>query len=157
MYIEANPLYIKDPKFTRKINKALDLLQTRAPASYGNLVSCVGFIVSANRSGVRVKPGSGWDAREVTIEIAEPTFNASTKWLASVLAHESFHAVEILNDDLYSGVGSEQRAIAYQLMVLKQLRATHREITYLMLQKGDHFDLNKNGVFDREDYLLRDY
>lgn len=151
MQVEADVRYIADPQFTKKINEAIDLLRTQFPCAYGNLIGCVGRIRAAQRSGTNI------NVTPLTIDIASATFDASITWLASVLAHESLHAVQFLNKQTYTVLESEKEGNAYQLMVLRQIGAPQSEIVYMMKQTGDHFDLNKNGKYDWDDYYRRTY
>jgi hypothetical protein len=151
MVIKGDVNYISDPEFSKKIQKAMDLLQAKAAFAYGNLIGCVGKIRAFSKSGTDVY------AKPITIDIAAPTFNASLTWLASVLAHESCHAAQFLCKMDYSGLESEKECNAFQLMVLRRIGAPESEITYLSSLTGDHFDLNKDGVYDQKDYDLRNY
>ena len=151
MQVEADNKFISDPQFTEKIYQALDLLKTQAPWAYGNLIGTVGRIRAAQRSGTNI------NVVPLTIDIASPTFNASLTWLASVLAHESVHAVQFLNKQTYTGLESEKEGNAYQLMVLRHVGAPQSEIEYMLTQKGDHFDLNKDGKYDWDDFNRRTY
>ncbi len=151
MVITGDANYISDPGFSKKINEAVKLLQCKAAYAYCNLVGCVGKIRAFSKSGtdINVKP--------ITIDIAAQTFNASLTWLASVLAHESCHAAQFLTKNHYSGLASEKKCNSYQLRVLRQIGAPQSEIAYMLSQTGDHFDLNKDGVYDQKDYDLRTY
>lgn len=151
MEIVADNRYIADPLFTQKINKALKLLCIKASWAHGNLKGCVGRIRAFSKSGTDVY------ATPITINIAAPTFEASLTWLASVLAHESCHAVQYVNKQDYSGLASERECNGYQLRVLRSIGAPESEIAYLLAQTGDHFDLNKDGKYDEKDYELRNY
>ena len=152
MTIVGDTRYISDPEFTRKVQQAVNLLKTRGGVAYGNLIGCVERIRAYDRSGTDVY------ASPITINIAEETFKASFTWLASVLAHESCHAALFLAGRPHTGRESEEECNAYQLMILRQIGGPQGEITHLLNQmKGDHSDLNKDGVYDWQDYQLRKY
>src|SRR5262245_2720753 len=151
MVIVGDTRYIADPAFTKKINDALDLLASKAAMAHVLLKLCVGRIRAWDRSGSDV------NASPPTINIAERTFNASLTWLASVLAHESGHALLKLTNKPYYGLEAERTCNAHQLMVLRDIGAPQSEITYMQSQTGDHFDLNHDGKYDEEDYRLRNY
>jgi hypothetical protein len=137
--------------FKTKIQQALDLLKSKASGAHTIVEANVGRIRAWDKSGtdINVKP--------LTINIAKPTFDASLTWVASVLAHESMHAQQFNKKETYSGLESEKKCNAHQLVVLGQIGAPQSEITYMMSQTGDHFDENKDGKYDWKDYEKRKY
>jgi hypothetical protein len=151
MIIAGDPRYVPDPRFTNKMREALKLLSSKSPMPYVYLTETVGRIRAWDRSGSDVT------ASPPTINIAARTFNASLTWLASVLAHESGHALLRLTNRPYTGLEAERICNAHQLMALREMGAPQSEIAYMLSLTGDHFDLNHDGKYDESDYQLRDY
>lgn len=149
MVIQGDAAHIPHEEFVRKIREACVLLRDRAGARYTTLYNNVIKIRAFNRSGA--------DVSRSNIDIARATFNASLTWLASVLIHESYHIVQYKAGRTYSGTAAEQECNAIQLEVLRLIGAPQNEITYMLSQTGNHFDLNGDGVYDRRDYELRNY
>lgn len=149
--IEGNTQYIKEPDFSNKIGQALDLLYRKAPSAHTILKNHVGKVRAFSKSGANVY------LKPITIDIAQATFDASVCWLASVLAHESIHAKQYTEKRNYTETAAEQEANGHQLEVLRLIGASQHEIAYMLTQAGDHYDINKDGVYDQRDYDLRNY
>jgi len=149
--IEGNVQYIKQPDFSKKINECLDLLCKKAPAAYAILKNHVGKVRAFKHSGANIY------LKPITIDIAKPTFEASVTWLASVLAHESIHAKQYVGKKDYTGKAAEMEANAHQIEVLRLIGAPQSEIAYMLAQTGDHFDVNKDGIYDKKDYEKRNW
>src|SRR5687768_2305083 len=94
--IEGNAQHIKEPDFSDKIGKALDLLYKKAPSAHTILKNHVGKVRAFSKSGTNVY------LKPITIDIAKATFDASVCWLASVLAHESIHAKQYVEKRNYT-------------------------------------------------------
>ena len=149
--IEGNAQYIKEPDFSEKIGKALEILFKKAPCAHTIIKNNVGKVRAFSKSGANVY------LKPITIDIAKPTFDASVCWLASVLAHESIHAKQYNEKKSYTELSAEQEANGHQLEVLRLIGASQHEIAYMLTQAGDHYDINKDGVYDQKDYDLRKY
>jgi hypothetical protein len=149
MTVEGNAAFIPDDKFKEKIQLALDLLKEKAGVNYANLTTNVNRIVAFEKSGA--------DVYEANIQIAAPTFESSKEWLASVLVHECGHIVQFKAKKKWTGVEAETECNRIQLETLRLIGATPEEITYMLSQAGEHFDLNGDGKFNRKDYELRNY
>jgi hypothetical protein len=156
--------HITDPEFTNKIQKALDLLNEKSNSHLSTIKTYTKLIRAAAASG------ANFNEAEMTIEIASTTFNASLQWLASVLVHENNHL------KLYKDTGKKfgdahlmaDKRAALQVMIneelacnriqceaLRNVGGTEHEIQYLQAQRGDHFDVNKDGLYDSRDYGSR--
>lgn len=156
--------HINDPEFTNKIQKALDLLSNKSNSHLLTIKTYTKIIQASAASG------ANFNASEMTIEIARTTFDASLEWLASVLVHENHHI------KLYKDTGKKfgdahkmaDKKAALQVMIneelecnriqceaLRNVGGTEDEIKYLKAQKGDHFDVNKDGLYDSADYGSR--
>lgn len=149
--VEGNAQYVKEPDFSKKINECLALLSKKAPSAYTILKNHVGKVRAFSKSGANVY------LKPITIDIAKPTFEASVTWLASVLAHESIHAKQYVEKKDYSGKAAEMEANAHQIEVLRLIGAPQSEIAYMLAQTGDHFDVNKDGIYDKKDYEQRNW
>lgn len=149
--IEGNTQFIKEPDFSNKIGQALDLLFKKAPSAHTIIKNHVGKVRAFSKSGANVY------LKPITIDVAKSTFDASLCWLASVLAHESIHAKQYVEKRNYTEKPAEQEANGHQLEVLRLIGASQHEIAYMLTQTGDHYDVNKDGVYDEKDYQLRDY
>ena len=149
MIIEGNARFIPDGEFRPKIQKALDLLQSKASADH--------ILLNAVVEKIRASGISGADYQDTIIKIARPTFETSLTWLASVLIHEAFHIAMFMAGKNPAGQAAEIKCNITQLYTLRCLNAPQHEINYLLSQKGDHADLNGDGKYDINDYLLRKY
>lgn len=145
--IEGNAEFIPDKDFKPKIEKCLTLLKSKAGTYHG--------WIDTNVVKIRAFSKSGADVAANSIDIAKLTFNASVTWLASVLVHETHHIRQYKDKKDYVGKDAELDCNKYQLEVLRLIGAPQSEISYLLKQDGNHFDLNGDGKYDEEDYRLR--
>lgn len=149
MVIQGNAAYIPHEEFVKKIKEACILLRDKAGARYTTLYN--------NVIKIRAFSKSGADVSNSNVDIARSTFDASVTWLASVLIHEGHHIMQYKGKKEYYGTKAEQECNAVQLEVLRLIGAPPNEITHMLAQTGDHFDLNGDGVYDQKDYDLRKY
>lgn len=164
--IEPNADFIIEPVFIRKIKKAILLLKEKSPDEFGLMQSVIGRIRATGASG------ANYNEEVMTIDIAKRTFDASLEWLASVLVHETQHIKKYRDTGKKYGdahlIADKKKALQImideelecnkiQLLVLEKIGASQFEIDYLKAQKGDHFDIDKDGDYDWEDYKLRDW
>lgn len=164
--IETNSKIIDDKAFVTKITAALTLLKTRSPEDLKMIQSYIGII--------RAYPASGANFNEevMTIDIGKQTFDASLEWLTSVLVHETIHIKKYKDSGKKFGdahlmsdkkaafkvmVEEELACNAAQLTTLAKIGGTKFEIDYLKAQKGDHFDIDKDGDYDMDDYKARSW
>lgn len=162
--IEANSKYISDPAFTNKIKQAISLLKSKASHEFSIMTLFIKKISAAAASG------ANFNGKEMTIDIAKDTFNASLPWLASVLIHETqhikkykdtgkkfgdAHKIKDKKEALQVMINEELECNRIQLVVLKKVGGEEYEITYLKAQKGDHFDIDRDGDYDADDYNNR--
>ncbi len=158
--------HITDPEFTNKIKKALDLLHSKSNSHLETIKVHTKIIRAAAASG------ANYNETEWTIDIGKATFDASLEWLASVLVHENHHFKKYKDSGKkYGGAASmADKKAALQVMIneelecnriqaeaLKNVGGSQHEIDYLKAQKGDHFDVNKDGLYDEKDYGARNY
>lgn len=147
--IEGDAKYIASNVFKPKIEKCLELLKTKAGIYHSWIDSSVVKIRAFDKSGA--------DVTKSSIDIAKTTFDASETWLASVLVHETKHIRQYKDKKDYYGQAAEKECNGVQLEVLRLIGAPQSEITYLLGQDGNHFDLNGDGVYDEKDYKLRNW
>lgn len=162
--IEPDGRFINEAEFVDKIDKALQLLKNKAPDEFKTMQSVIGKIRATKASG------ANYNEKIMTIEIAKLTFDASLEWLASVLIHETQHikkykdtgkkyggAFEMTDKKaaLQTMINEELECNRIQVAVLEKIGGTKYEIDYLKAQKGDHFDIDKDGDYDWDDYNSR--
>ena len=164
--IEPNAGFINQTAFITKIKQAIELLKEKAPEEYKIMQSVIVKIRATRASG------ANYNEEVMTIDIARRTFDASLEWLASVLIHESEHikkykdtgkkyggAFEMTDKKaaLQAMINEELECNKIQVTVLEKIGGTQFDIDYLKAQKGDHFDIDKDGDYDWDDYNLRDW
>lgn len=147
--IEGNAAYIPDSEFRPKIQRCLNLLQSKA-GQYST------WFNSYNLK-IRAAARSGANFGDNAIDIARATFDASDTWLASVIIHETIHFWQYRDGHYQAGRVAEQEANRYQLGVLQLLGAPPSEITYMQSQDGGHADRNGDGNYTWDDYYRRNY
>jgi hypothetical protein len=164
--IETNSNFIDGTAFTTKINQAIQLLKLKAPAEFETIKSVIGKIRTTQISG------ANFNEEIMTIDIAKVTFDASLEWLASVLVHETNHIKKYKDTGKKFGdahkmsdkkaalqvmINEELECIKLQVIVLEKVGGKKYEIDYLKSQKGDHFDIDKDGKYTENDYKKRNW
>ena len=147
--IVADNRFINAETFRTKASKCLDMLMADASQYYAWLMKYDLKIRPAARSGANFQDGA--------IDIAQSTFDASNTWLASVFIHEAVHFWQYRTGHYQAGTVAETEANQYQLAVLRCLKAPQGEIAHMLSQNGGHADLNGDGVYDWQDYQMRNY
>ena len=162
--LEPNAAFIDETEFINKIKNAVLLLKNNSPDEFKTMQSVIGKIRATQISG------ANYNEEIMTIDIARRTFEASLAWLTSVLAHETHHIkkykdtgkkygdAHLITDKkaaLQVMIDEELECNRVQLAVLKKVGGTKFEIEYLKAQKGDHFDIDKDGDYDWDDYNNR--
>jgi len=162
--IEPHADFINEAKFINKIEKAVQLLKDKAPDEFKIMQS---YIVKIRATEIS---GANYNEEVMTIDIAQRTFDASLEWLASVLIHETQHIKKYKDTGKKYGdaylmkdkkaayqvmVNEELECNKIQLTVLEKVGGSQFEIDYLKAQKGDHFDIDKDGDYDSDDYNNR--
>lgn len=158
--------HIPDPAFSNKIKSCIDLLKSKSNLDYLTLKTYTKVIRASQNSG------ANYNEKEMTIDIAKTTFDASVEWLASVLVHENHHLkkykdtgkkygnAHLMTDKkkaLQVMIGEEMECNRIQLATLKKIGGAKHEIDYLSRQKGDHFDVDKDGDYDADDFRGRNW
>ena len=164
--IEPNSQYINNAEFTNKIKQAILLLKEKSPDEFKIMQTYIGKIRATRASG------ANYNEEIMTIDIAKRTFDASLEWLASVLIHETNHIKKYKDTGKKYGnaqqmtdkkaafqvmVNEELECNKIQLVVLEKVGGAQYEIDHLKSQKGDHFDIDKDGDYDSDDYAARDW
>lgn len=164
--IEPNAQFINETIFINKIKTAITLLKTKSPNEFKVMQSYIGKIRATRASG------ANYNEEIMTIEIAKGTFDATLEWLASVLIHETYHIKKYKDTGKKYGnaylmtnkkaafrvmVNEELECNKIQLIALQNVGGAKYEIDYLRAQKGDHFDIDKDGDYDSDDYAARDW
>lgn len=164
--IQPNKQIIDDNVFLTKITAALTLLKTKSPDDLRLIQSYIGIIRAYQASG------ANFNAEIMTIDIGKQTFDASLEWLTSVLVHETIHIKKYKDTGKKFGnahlmsdkkaafqvmVDEELACNAAQLITLEKIGGAKYEIDHLKAQKGDHFDVDKDGDYDSDDYKGRNW
>ncbi len=162
--IEPNSHFIEEQEFNTKIKSAITLLKEKAPEEFKIMQSVIVKVRATQISG------ANFNEKDMTIDIAKRTFDASLEWLTSVLIHETQHIKKYkdtgkkfgdthkMSDKraaLHIMIAEELECNKIQLIVLEKVGGSQFEIDYLRAQKGDHFDIDKDGDYDVDDYLNR--
>lgn len=155
------PEIVGEPAFKQQVATALQLLQDKAPHVLKFINQYNKRIQQFEKSGMCV-----W-CNPPTYQLAFAPGNMEKYWLASTIAHDSYHsylyqhyraALGTEPDyNLFSGFDAERQCNAYQMKVLKDLQAPQYIIEHMKKQDGTHCDLNGDGVCDDKDYNLRNY
>lgn len=164
--IEPNAKFIDETAFLNKVKTAILLLKTKSPNEFKIMQSVIGKIRATQASG------ANFNEEIMTIDIAKLTFDASLEWLTSVLIHETQHIKKYKDTGKKFGdaylmtdkkkalqvmIAEELECNKIQLVVLEKVGGKKYEIDYLKAQKGDHFDIDKDGDYDENDYKSRNW
>ena len=143
-----------DDASQQKVLNALDLLKQKAPDHYNFAQYWLKEIVSGSRTGV--------DVVNRSFVLAPPSVERqSLDWVASIIYHEAVHVwqYETGEDGDYEKIDIETPANWRQIELLKKMGSPAYLISHLeqIIQQGDHSDLNGDGVYDWEDWKLRNW
>lgn len=146
--------------FCHQVKRALTLLEQKAPDYLTFINEFVKVIQVANTSGMCIF------CKPPTYQLSPQPANLEKYWLASTIAHESYHAyLYALNKynlkgaepeyDSYSGFEAERKCNVFQLQVLQKIDAPAPVIDWMKQQDGKHCDVNRDGKCDTADYKIR--
>jgi hypothetical protein len=132
-------------QFDERVEAALALLKTRAPAAYAVATNYVGIIQQGEHSGMRATQNPP------VFELNERSAFHSVTWCAGVIAHDSFHS-KLYHDhknthrgsvprQVWTGHEAEMKCLEHQLQVLKEIGAADGEIGYCQTLKPDYADV----------------
>jgi hypothetical protein len=166
LIIEPNAQFINESDFQIKIKKAINLLKDKAPDEFKMMQK---YIVKIRATQIS---SANFNEEVMTIDLAGRTFDSTLEWLASVLIHETQHIKKYKDTGKKYGdaylmtdkkaalqimIDEELECNKVQLAVLEKVGGAKYEIDYLKAQKGDHFDIDKDGDYDWDDYRSRDW
>lgn len=110
--------------FTERVNKALSVLENKAPEYARKVTGYLKEIRESDHSGVIVQTGVFHLGRNTVT-------NNDTYWIASVIVHDAFHA-ELHSKGLdYAGEEAEAKCIEVQKAALKKMGASESYQSHL--------------------------
>lgn len=166
MNAESAPDWSKSPpkvtgtaQVLAQVEAALILLKEKAPDVHALIQKNVAIIAEGKRSGM-------WAYKSPpTYEISNTSALYSISWCAGTIAHDAYHSKlyhDYLNakgapvpDEVWTGTDAERLCIAFQLSVLRKIGAPKHEIEYCIKLNGKHYDVNRDGKYDWDDYFKR--
>jgi len=149
------------PEFTRQTEKALSLLQNKAPDAFLKVQYFIGIIEQGEHSGM-------WAYEDPPrYEVSDMTAFYSVTWYAGTIAHDATHSQlyheyliqhgNPVPQDVWGGTKVELFCILYQINVMKSIDAPQFEIDYLISLDGKYYDIDGDGDLDWDDYYGRDW
>lgn len=139
--------------FIEMMTETVEYLKDKSPEDYAYVNGLTKTIFEDERSGADIV------GERIQINL---TSCLDLDWCAAVLVHEAVH-LEQDNDGRYQQQTSYQSELEANIVMLEFLRKINGPqfmLNYLqnLIKSGkDHSDLNGDGKYDEEDYLLRDY
>lgn len=150
-----------DESFRARVRQAVFMLELTDPEGLKIVADHVGVIVNHTPSGMAAYE------TPPTMHLAQPTIDHSLVWLASVLVHEAVHSRLYAGAprqpngepayDAWGGFEAERMCNARQLETCVRLAAPDSVLNHLAAQDGTHGDVNRDGVLDYRDYMLRSW
>lgn len=138
-----------DADFSARVRGALALLKERASDDYRVIRAYVPMIVQAQRSGIAAH------LKTPIFFLNKHTAMRSATWCAGMIAHEACHMKLKSSGREYAGRNAELSCMAYQTEVMKKLGAPSAETDRITSQDGSHYDVDKDGDYDWDDYRKR--
>lgn len=121
---QGTPRVTGSAAFKASVNKALMLLQEKAPEHANKVSTYLQEIRESDHSGVIVQTG--------VFNLGRNTVTGQdTYWLASVIVHDAYHAELYQRGQDYAGKEAEAQCIAVQKTVLKKMGAAESYQTHL--------------------------
>lgn len=143
-------LRIQDPEMMQTVVDALNLLAKEVPQHYDFVKYYIQEIRESEKSGMHVDTGV-FDLSKVS--------TTNPEWTASIIYHDAIHRYQYMTNAPYFGAEAERQANEMQVDLLKAIDSTmnQTQVQYLksVMEKGDHSDLNGDGVYNEVDYGLR--
>lgn len=109
--------------FQQRVNAALDLLRSRAPASWE--------IVRNNLRRIRESTASAALVWEGTFLVGPTTAASDSLWFASTIVHDSYHVQQYREGRPFVGEGAEREALGKQREALVQMGAPGYMISHV--------------------------
>jgi hypothetical protein len=144
-----------------QVEAALEVLKNKTPEVYALIQEHVAIIAEGKTSGM-------WAYRNPpTFEITSTSAAYSITWCAGIIAHDAYHSKLYhdylrskgppVPDEIWTGAEAEKLCIQFQLSVLRKIGAPDHEIEYCRTLNGEHFDVNKSGKNDWDNYFKRNW
>jgi hypothetical protein len=153
--------------FRLQIARSLLLLKIADPVAYLRVTNSIGIIRQDSRSVTFVTN------LPPLITLSSTSAFYSVTWCASVLAHEAHHFELARREGTTSAFRpyyggrlppgykdfqrNESDCLKVQARVLRQVGAPESEIRYIRSLTGTHFDVNRDGKWDVEDYKAQNW
>lgn len=118
----AGPQIVGSASFRARVEKALQLLQIKAPAYWD--------IVRNNLLTIREDRASGAVVQTGTFLVGAATAASDPYWLASVIVHDAYHVQQYREGRQYYGQAAEAEALAIQRQALVAMGAPAYWISY---------------------------
>ncbi len=144
-------------KFVKQVIKALKLIKDNSPEEYAIINNNLGRITQGIRSHIYVQ------SKPSIFLLTEKSAFHSLTWCSQCIAHDAFHSKlynsgESTYDKSYEGkVKEELLCNDFAIKVMQNISAPQEEIEYLKEQKGEHFDVDKDGKYDWKDIEAQDW
>lgn len=119
----TGPVIEGSATFQQRVNAALDLLRSRAPASWE--------IVRNNLKRIRESSASAALVWEGTFVVGPTTAASDPMWFASTIVHDSYHVQQYREGRTYVGEAAEREALAKQREALVQMGAPGYMISHV--------------------------
>lgn len=152
---------IGDTRFIKQVKASLVLIQDGAPEAFAVIKRYVGRIEQGEKSGMLV------NKEPPSYELNSRTAFYSITWCAGSIAHDSYHSKlyheykmahgGTVPEDVWKGIEVEEKCIEYQIEVMQQIGAPKHEIDYLKSLDGSYCDFDRDGDFDWDDYIRRNW
>jgi hypothetical protein len=155
------PRVVGSDRFVKQVESALRLIKTRSPETHRLVQHNVAIISQCKRSGM-------WAYKNPPVyEMADATTFYSVTWCAATIAHDALHS-KLYHDylaahgkpvpsDVWTGREAEIKCISFQLEVLRKIEASQHEVDYCAKLNGEHYDADRDGKYEWEDYFKRDW
>lgn len=150
-----------DKEYVTQVKASLELINRSAPEEFANIRRYVGIIEQNERSGMLAY------AEPPKYQMSKVTAFYSLTWCAGTIAHDAHHSKlyhdykeshgGLVPDNVWIGKEAEMKCIAYQSMVLQKIDAPQQELIYLKTLDGSYYDIDKDGDYDEEDYIKRNW
>lgn len=146
-------------EFLLHTREALDLLRTTP--HFSAIQRYVPVIQEGKRSGMKA------DAERPTYVVGKSTWRHSALWYAGTIAHDAYHSklyheAKATTDgkkpdrDTWTGAAAEKKCLAFQIQVLKELKADDSMIAYVEgWQNNPTYQGHHRGWRSWRDYLRR--
>ena len=155
------PQIVGSDRFANQLEKALTLIKQQAPEAHQLIQENVGIIKQGKRSGM-------WAYKTPPVyEMADPTTFYSVTWCAGTIAHDALHSKlyhdylaahgEPVPDKVWTGRDAEIKCISFQLEILRRIGAPRHEVDYCAKLNGEHYDIDRDGKYEWEDYFKRNW